>query len=595
VIPDYDRDGKIDDADRRRAATNETFRFWINDDKDVGDVAVDGSDVPGQSKGNCSDGVVNGRCDLLDFFPVWLDLKDILAALPPGNGVEYRLRSRGLKFVYTALTNGAAGSYLREETGHCGVRLNQNAFEAPTLPVGEARHKSGTVLSGTFLSAIRANGDRGVLMVEGVSIFGSLSLDIVRSANGTRIASVRLPLSISGVENMYRWINLRPSPRWVTRRSEPVNNPDVSGGKQLVFIHGFNVDENAARGCVSEVFKRLSSSGSKSMFTGVTWQGDETPGLLPAAAYYHADVINAFQVASNFKNEVSSLPGQLYVMAHSLGNMVVSSAIKDYKLNPANYFMIDAAVAMQAYNGAMENVSEMVPPSWLAYATRLRASDWHKLFLNNPTDNRNKLSWRARFGNISQAYNYYSSGEDVLNNNDPVETLYLPHTEKAWVYQEQIKGGFLPALLWDIQSHGGWGFNHFWDVDDAEGRPTTRSAGQAAVLTDGQIRTNSFFKPFYRNDIYGDGGSAVAADIQVRIKILAEAIPATSRAAGRNAIPLFGSGNTDMMTFKVNGWPQARITDDDLIGRWFHSDFKDVTYLHVYKLYDDITEKGGLR
>lgn len=79
--------------------------------------------------------MVNGRRDLLDFFPVWIDLNHILATLPPGNGVAYRLRSRGLKFIYTALTNERAGSYLREACDNsCGARLNRKAFEGPTLP-----------------------------------------------------------------------------------------------------------------------------------------------------------------------------------------------------------------------------------------------------------------------------------------------------------------------------------------------------------------------------------------------------------------------------------------------------------------------------
>jgi len=36
LIPDYDRNGVIDNDDRLRASTNETFYFWINDDDDEG-------------------------------------------------------------------------------------------------------------------------------------------------------------------------------------------------------------------------------------------------------------------------------------------------------------------------------------------------------------------------------------------------------------------------------------------------------------------------------------------------------------------------------------------------------------------------------
>jgi hypothetical protein len=60
LVPDYDRNGEIDGADRSRAANSEVFRLWINDDSDVGDIAEGDSDVPGQSNGNFSDGVGQG-------------------------------------------------------------------------------------------------------------------------------------------------------------------------------------------------------------------------------------------------------------------------------------------------------------------------------------------------------------------------------------------------------------------------------------------------------------------------------------------------------------------------------------------------------
>ena len=76
--------------------------------------------------------------------------------------------------------------------------------------------------------------------------------------------------------------------------------------------------------------------------------------------------------------------------------------------------MIDAAVTMEAYNSSMQYPEEMCPPDWRNYTNRLWASEWHRLWEYNPDDGRNDLTWKDRFGNISQAINYYSSGEDVL-------------------------------------------------------------------------------------------------------------------------------------------------------------------------------------
>ena len=103
-------------------------------------------------------------------------------------------------------------------------------------------------------------------------------------------------MSISSVESMYRWINSRHASGGAEARgtdtTEPSNYPDsLCNGKHFIFVHGFNATEQAARGWNAEVFKRMYWSGSHAMYTAVTWEGDETPGVLPAGAYYHADVI----------------------------------------------------------------------------------------------------------------------------------------------------------------------------------------------------------------------------------------------------------------------------------------------------------------
>ena len=113
------------------------------------------------------------------------------------------------------------------------------------------------------------------------------------------------------------------------------------------------------------------------------------------------------------------------------------------------------------------------------------------------------------------------------------------------------------------------------------------SPTQAVLLTEGELQTNSFFGSFYDNALYGTGGSSVAADYEVRSKVLAEAIPATSRAAGKNDVLGRFSANIDLMS-KQSGWP--RSSSD-----WLHSDFKNVAYPYVNSFFDDMVSKGGLQ
>ena len=72
-------------------------------------------------------------------------------------------------------------------------------------------------------------------------------------------------------------------------------------------------------------------------------------------------------------------------------------------------------------------------------------------------------------------------------------------------------------------------------------------------------------------------------DYGLRAKMLGDAIPAESFAAGANATEGVG-GNYNMQGVTPNGWPR---TSND----WRHSDLKDVSYYYVWKLFEKIT--GG--
>lgn len=593
LMPDVNRDRVIGEDDRNRITAQKPYRFWINDDRDFGDISDDTSDNPGaDSDGNYAGSSVSGRSDLLDFFPLWLDIGQPAKAMSPGDGVRLVLRQgRGAaKAVYTDLTRGRAGRFLIEDNNSCGSDLSRPSHAADKVTLSA----NGLDLPEIFISRIRGDVDKGVLMVEGAGRTDTpISLEAWKG--GTLLCRKDLHIRFDDVEKMYRWINLRHVTRGEetkhTNDGPPENYPDDDcKRKQVVFVHGFNTSEQGARGWNAEVFKRLYWAGSHAMYTAVTWQGDETPGHLSPGAYYHADVINAFQVAPALKSAIATIPGELYLAAHSLGNMVASSAIVDHGLNPTLYFMIDAAVAMEAYKASETHPTEMVDSNWLAYQHRLWPSDWHELF--DHSDNRHKLAWRGRFGNIPQAINYYSEGEDVLNNNEPYDDLYIPRTEKAWVFQEKVKGGLMSAVLHGVDSHGGWMMNRDYYVmiaRDKFGNPILgrMPPGQAAELSDEQLVGNSFFQPFCVAGLYSAEGSEIAADPNIRAKILAEAVPATSRATGRNAINGCFARNIDMMQYKTSGWPRED-------GRWTHSDLKKVAFQYVYELYRSIISRGGL-
>jgi hypothetical protein len=220
---DNNRDGKIafDDSDATMAS--KPFRFWINDSKESGDdESAGGADdqIPGQPSSvdngggiqipnaNYANNQINGRSDLVNFFPVALCLNNILQWLPLTNGFEYHLlqADSAVKFVYTSLTPTNAFDYLTNTASYgYGANFDEPAMNADTIQVTNI--PPGTVLDTNWLAQVQANSGYGVILVEGCAATTQpLWLEIWR--DGKLLGGVPLYLSITNVEQMFRHLNL---------------------------------------------------------------------------------------------------------------------------------------------------------------------------------------------------------------------------------------------------------------------------------------------------------------------------------------------------------------------------------------------------
>ena len=655
---DFNRDGVIDTSDalgapdREFADKNLPYFFWVNDDDDAGETS--GNDIPGQPP-NAADALndrVDGVRDLVDFFPVYLDIKRLLEVLPPSGGVTYKLShpTGVLGYVLTDLTPATAGNYLRD------AATATSLANAPVIPIPPA----GTPLPDEFLEKIRT-GDQGVILIE-ASGFTSFPLTLEVWKDTEKIATLELPLSIDSVEHMFRHINLSGAagmaPETRSRGSAFNWDDRLSSSKALLFVHGYNVNQQQARGGQTEMFKRLWWSGNRARFWGVTWFGYETQTARKFTPDYHSNVVNAFATAPQFASFVAALRAegatQICVAAHSLGNMVVSAAITDHAAAIDQYFLLDAAVAAEAYDAAEQQPStataNMPHTDWTrkwndVYPSRLWAAEWHARFPTN--DGRRQLTWRDRFMNRhgTAFYDFYSSGEEVLAPDDGAtrsiagvlkDELYhflfqdQPNGNQAWVCQEKLKGRTLSGKVVG-SNYGGWGFNNFQflKVPDVSGwgpvmAPSKMSPADAAaaaqIFTDDVLREVPFFDPGdpgqevaswvpAPNDggyavlrepvgsLYGPDGSAFAR--RHRDTLLAQMIPAMSLAAGREAVEKFtrdagAERNFDMNSVAFRGenfrWPAERSNTD-----WRHSDLREVAFPYVQNLFAKITELGGLK
>lgn len=625
---DANRDGaiKLASEDASDAVSKDRpYRFWVNDDADQGDASgtTDFSDSA-SSAANFRDQLVNGTRDLIDFFPVFLDLKPMLAVLPPSASMRYKLKQAdgAVNMVYTDRTRAGALEYQTKlfATGF------GDPFDSP--PGSAATHQitaDGYELSSAFLAHAKV-ADGGVIMVEGrAATTAPLVLSIEQ--DGVPMVETKLELRISPVEAMFRHIDLTRAaksyegkaltiPAYVpaTRTGDPGDAwPDSeTNGKYFVFIHGFNIDGPSARGWQAEVFKRLHVLGSRARFVGVTWHGATGVKLFGGYTDYHQAVFNAFQTGDALAGALSFTSGaDVTVAAHSLGNIVASQAIQSGGFAPARYFMINAAVPMEAYDlGSVtkEQREGMTESKWKTIGDpSIYAANWHDWFSANPADHRNDLKWKERFLDVRAiAYNFYSPGDEVVEDPEWNSPSILKHifeqgfdlSRGAWVTQEFAKGAnYLEsiAVAWLSRVQGGWGQSvDYWPMGSS-----LRSPNQSR---------EPYFGYFLEHDLFdADAGkaSARAAQESVRPDLLARGIPAMSFATAVHRLGALGPGareNPDRnFDLEAEGrqagiWPrEGHEVDDKSVGRWLHSDFKNVALPYVFPMYQAMINQGALR
>lgn len=611
AVPDWDRDGSITEADRGKATEDQPWFWWINDD-DSDAAEPHFGDVPEQGIDN-ADQVVNGPRDLVDYFPVRLDIKALLEVFPPDDN-EYRLihPNGAINFVEmpdiqpdSGRIGNGAGSFLANEA----VALD--ALAAPHKSTGGAE---GGLIGEDFLTACE-NG-AGVLLLEGIQGDNQPLELLITTKPGQgpnnlqkkqRAKAKALRLEIQACEQLIWRGDIRPAaygnPVGGVQQPADARWRDQLKDRWFVFCHGYNVSAEAARGWNTQVFKRLRQYGSDAKFVGISWEGNQTQSneAIPFAGgvtpdYWH-NVYNAFQSSQALATMVNGLGGGEKVVAgHSLGNMLVSSAICDRSLTSDQYFMLNAAVAREAYSATHINGDRYLVrnPTWSDYDgdTRLWSSDWWNLF--PATDGRFGLKWSGRFGTLSThttPHNYFSAGEEVLMKGDGTEPS-IPEMvidgQRAWVKQEMGKGTFSKKVAAGVHTaNGGWAFNGFWN-----GTPPT---------TNPPLIANPYFKPFSEfldengqnpQTVHGANGSNLALQFALRAFMLAHDVPAVSNPAGsdfidfnNNKVNDDAAHNTDMMGVRSGGWE----------GDWKHSDLKNQKIDRVFKLYDNMVTKGNLK
>jgi pimeloyl-ACP methyl ester carboxylesterase len=529
----------------------------------------------------------------------------------------------------------------------------------------EPIHSTGPLLSTPILQAAAAG--NSLLLVEGVKKTNeSVILRIERISDNKQVAEIPFHLSVSGVEEMFRHKKMRMDaattepiketihPPASDRFGEPANLPDDYCNEDwLVFLHGYNVNGRGARGWHAEAFKRLFWSGNKGRFVGISWYGDQTQ-LLPIGVTpkYYENVENALNTAEFLSEFVNGLgDGKKFVASHSLGGLVVASAIANEGMDVEKAFLIDPALPTEALlpESAILNDIHMEPSSWRDYPEEIKASEWSLRFPE--TDARSTLKWRGLLNPaVPKLKMFFSEGEEVLGAlppNIPADPGWAgdnPRGQYAFAIQAMLKGelgnepkasqesfaGNLTSILasaWEgfspATEHGGWkwtlGAVHpLYGIPDSEGNidrmpPITFATWLDDPAFSIRLRTDPVFGlgvPADCTDLFHptNGHNIAEVDAKAR-RILAQMIPErTLPAGGAGGSGVAGqiaslqekfaeaeAGDIEVFDMQANrnGWPQER--EDPVPGNgWRHGDVKDVAYTYVWKTWEEIITDSGL-
>lgn len=632
VEADADRDGIIV-IDEQPSPTR-PLRHWINDDDDEGDCQERG-DIPGQPEARADHARpgIDGTRDLVDFMPVNLNIAELISNLSPADGFRYYLShpEDAIQVVTTSLTPASVGAIHRNpQLKVFGASGDADWRAAETMKPDTAGRIE---LPRHFIESSAAAG-HGVVLIEGTKS-SRAPLRLIVAKDDDVVTEITLPLSLSAVETMYRHVNLCAAAREYDGRSalpqgngrathdgEPAGLPDAETSERWVlFIHGYNVPADGARGWHAETFKRLRATGTNCRFVGLTWHGDT--GL-----DYHKAVFHAFQTGERLPAALGFLDqSRTTLIAHSLGNIVACEAVQ-VGFSPASYYLLNAALPIEAIAGEAsrgEQAWHMTEALWRPYARRLFSAEWAKL--HRPGSPRAGYAWANCFSRVRLlgiAVNCYSSGEDVTNCPTGLTTasvLDALWSERAvdygvWKTQELLKGvGWSRSLgaLAMSRAQGGWGFHPAWRGRFIAVGPSQRGGGHyerldprsAERITDVQLLKTPFFRPFEERHLHGQASeltSPLAETSKFKYDLLARAIPALSYAAGGAPLPdINGNGRSGNLDLEAQGrrpdgvWPEEGHDGPSLRGRWLHSDFKNMALPFVYPLYNTIVARDSLR
>lgn len=367
IAVDNNRDGEVNFNSTDATSETQPHTFWVNDDNDGTGV---GSENAGSSTKDYSDGQLASKRDLEDLSRIHLEVSSVEDQLISGDlqlGLKWK-NTTGSPSVRLYLHSDILGGtgYITDDsaaglqTGIAYKSALQSELGGSTLGT------SGTfVFKKSFFTTLSGSEIKPLLFEGSGEGSGELTMVLLDKNDQEIGKGPSVWLNLENIKNMY----VRGRADWPSgidlphEYAGPVNDPpepnlnfvfDVMGypfdqpwyetEDTIFFVHGWNQSYEKSRNFAETSFKRLYHSGFKGRFAMLRW-----PTFVGEFTYNDSDY-RAWKSGRALEQFVNSVPGgNKNIMAHSMGNIVVGSALQQ-GLNINNYALINAAVSASCYD-----------------------------------------------------------------------------------------------------------------------------------------------------------------------------------------------------------------------------------------------------
>jgi len=378
---DWNRDREVGFNRSDATSPRRYYRFWVNNDRDTGDDHEAEDLNPADGTVDAQDSFITSMRDLEDFSPLGLMFEGpscIMQMISTG-AIKVGLSSRSHSGIpgiqlFPAFEQTGCFSYLNDESPAQG-QAKQHPFNRSigittgfsTLPI------TGT--GGNILSGLPSSGGGRFLVFEGrgagrarYALAFSMTQNFMGDASFAYIET-------ADIKRMYEhWTvgdNTTSDVADIPTRASETNGfryapESPEQHDYIVFVHGWRMRPWERRHFAETAFKRLFWSRYDGRFGLFSWPTDYADNLIIDPRNYDRSEYRAWNSAPALRNLVLDLhdtsPGRVRILAHSMGNVVASEALRLEAESDSperivhSYAASQAATVAHAYDAGAETI-----------------------------------------------------------------------------------------------------------------------------------------------------------------------------------------------------------------------------------------------